>query len=53
MDPFEEHRQATATSAETVAVVEEVTEEDAISSASYPSSESELEEEIMALLLRI
>ena len=54
VDPFEEHWQATATIAEGVAVAKEVAdggeeeEEGAISSGSYLSSESVLEEDTMA-----
>ena len=54
VDPFEEHRQATVSITEAVAVVEEVIEEDTSSYNSYSSSESEteLEEEPRPLLPR-
>ena len=50
MDPFEEHRQATAIAIATIVEAEAVAEEeeDAISSGYYRSSELESEEEIMA-----
>ena len=48
VDPFGEHRQATATATSTSTITEAVAEEDVISSGSYRSYESESEEETMA-----